>query len=113
MNTTTNRRLLRCIPTALAAAAITLGATAVIDPALASAAPPVTTNPAPPSQPTAIPALPKGGGGLDMEKYQNCIDFGTVTPMECCVNAGGIWSPPGSGHPQGDCLAPAENTRQQ
>jgi hypothetical protein len=49
MNTTPHRRLLRWILTALAAAGIALGATGVIHPAFASAAPPVTPSPQPPA----------------------------------------------------------------
>ena len=49
----------RWIPTVLAAAAIALGAGGLIDPALAGAAPPVTTAPAPPPVQGSAPAPAK------------------------------------------------------
>jgi hypothetical protein len=59
MNIVTKRRMRRWLPTALAAAALAVGASGLIDPALAGAAPPVTTTPAPPPVHGSGPGLAK------------------------------------------------------
>ena len=98
------RRRRRLSATLLAAG---IAAGTLLQPAIASAAPPVTPTPVPPKPASGLgPALPPGppgetGGGWDLEAYDNCVHYrGDV--RYCCDISGGVWV----GDTNGKCQAP-------
>ncbi len=104
----------RLAAASLLAAALALGGSGLLHPAIAAAAPPVTpVTPAPgPGSPVVItPALPPGTGpsetdrGWDIEQFDQCMERRQSADSFCCENSGGVWA-------NGKCQAPPAQNAQ-